>query len=88
MAELIYWPTGPAGRWFVTALVNHIEADGPVISLRLGEQDTAPGFLTRYRTSSLGLHYVLRRNIRLMSEGSWDADREQLRLVTGFTAGF
>lgn len=88
MAELIYWPTGPAGRWFVTALVNHIEADGPVISLRLGEQDTAPGFLTRYRTSSLGVHYVLRRNIRLMSEGSWDADREQFRLVTGFTAGF
>jgi hypothetical protein len=88
MVEFVAWPDGPAGRWFVTALVNHIEADGPVVSLRLGEQDTAPGFLTRYRTSSLGLHYVLRRNVRLTSEGSWDADRERFRLVTGFTAAF
>ncbi len=88
MAELILWPAGPAGRWYVTALVNHLEADSPVISLRLGEQDTPTGFLTRYRTTSLGVHYLLKRNVRLMSEAGWDTDREQLRLVTGFTAGF
>lgn len=88
MAEVVLWPAGADGRWYVTALMNHIEADRPVISLRLGEQDTAPGFLTRYRTTSLALHYVLRRNVRLMSEGMWDADRERFRLVTGFTAGF
>lgn len=88
MAEVVMWPAGPTGRWFVTALVNHLEADSPVISLRLGEQDAAPGFLTRYRTTSLGLHYLLRRNVRLMSEASWDTDRERMRLMTGFTAGF
>lgn len=88
MAEFIFWPTGPAGRWWVTGLVNYVEADGPVISLRLGEQDSAPGFLTRYRTSSLGVHFVLKRNVRLMSELGWDVDRERFRLVTGFTAGF
>ncbi len=37
---------------FGTSLVNFIEADGPVVSLRLGEQDAAPGYLTRYRTTS------------------------------------
>ena len=88
MAELIFWPAGPAGRWFVTGLVNYIEADGPVISLRLGEQDTAPGFLTRYRTQSLGVHYLLQRNVRLITEGAWDTDRERARLVTGFTLAF
>jgi len=72
----------------VTGLVNYIEADGPVISLRLGEQDTAPGFLTRYRTQSLGVHYLLQRNVRLITEGAWDTDRERARLVTGFTLAF
>ena len=60
MAELVFWPGGPNGRWFATGLVNWIEAEEPVVSLRLGEEDTAPGFVERYRTGSLGLHYVLR----------------------------
>ena len=88
MAEIIYWPQGPGGRWFFTSLVNFIEADGPVVSLRLGEQDAAPGYLTRYRTTSLGAHYVLRRNVRLIGEGQWDLDRDRARLVTGFTLSF
>jgi len=87
-AEAIFWPGGPLSRWYFTVLVNHIEADSPVISLRLGEQDSAPGYLTRYRMTSLGAHYVLRRNVRLMAEGAWDFERERARLVTGFTLGF
>lgn len=59
-----------------------------MISLRLGEQDSAPGYLTKYRMSSFGVHYVLRRNVRLMAEGAWDFERERARLVTGFTLGF
>lgn len=88
MAELVYWPAGAAGRWYVTGLVNWIDADVPVVSLRLGEQESEPGYFTRYRTSSLGLHYLLRRNVRLMGEGGWDFDRDQARLVAGFSVAF
>lgn len=88
MAELILSPDGPAGRWHVTGLWNWIDADAPVVSLRLGEQDTPLGFLERYHTGGAGLHYVLRRNVRLLGEGTWDFEREQARLVTGITLAF
>lgn len=88
MAEVIVWPGGPSGRWYAAGLFNWIETDDPVVSLRLGEQDTAPGYLERYRVGSLGLHYLLRRNVRLVGEGGWDFDRDQARLVTGFTLAF
>jgi hypothetical protein len=88
MAEVILSPGGPLGRWHVTGLFNHIESDAPVVSLRLGEQDGSPGFLTRHRTGSLGLHYQLHRNVRLLGEAGWNVDREQLRIVTGFTTAF
>ena len=88
MAEVIYWPRGPGGRWWVTGLWNWLDADAPVLSLRLGEQDSSPGYLTRYHTGGLGLNYVLRRNVRLLGETSWDFEREQARFVTGFTLAF
>jgi hypothetical protein len=88
IAELIYSPGGPGGRWFVSGLFNFVEADAPVVSLRLGEQDSPDGFLTRYRTGAFGVHYLLKRNIRLMTEAGWNVDREQARVLTGFTLGF
>ena len=88
MAEVIVWPGGPTARWFFTGLVNYIDSDDPVVSLRLGEQDSAPGFLSTYRSGSLGAHYVLRTNVRLMGEGTWDFEGERLRFVLGFTVGF
>jgi hypothetical protein len=88
LGEVVLWPQGHAGRWFVNAVINVVEADDPVISLRLGEQDDAPGFIQRYRTGSFGVHYLLRRNLRLMTEMMWDAEAERARLVTGFTVGF
>lgn len=88
MAELVLWPQGPTGRWFVTGLWNWIEADAPVVSLRVGEQETAPGYLTRYNTGGAGLHYLLRRNVRLMGEGGWDFERDQARLITGVVLAF
>jgi len=88
MAEVIVWPRGEGGRWFVTGLVNLIDANDPVISLRLGEEDSDPGYFTRYRTGAVGLHYVLQRNVRLMGETSWDFDRDQARFVTGFSLAF
>ncbi len=88
LAELTYAPQGPAGRWFINGLFNFVEADAPVVSLRVGEQDSPDGFLTRYRTGAVGVHFLLKRNVRLMAEGGWNVDREQARLLTGFTVGF
>jgi hypothetical protein len=88
MAELLFWPRGQAGRWVVAGLWNLIDADAPVVSLRLGEQDEAPGFLKRYHTGGVGLHYMLRRNLRLLGEGAWDFERDQARLVTGASLAF
>jgi len=34
------------------------------------------------------VHYLLQRNVRLITEGAWDTDRERARLVTGFTLAF
>ena len=87
-AELVVSPQGPAGRWFVTGLYNWADADAPVVSLRLGEQASAPGYLSRYRTASGGLHYLYRRNVRFLGEAQWDFERELGRLVTGLVVGF
>ncbi|HEX6251917.1 MAG TPA: hypothetical protein VFZ56_10835 [Gemmatimonadaceae bacterium] len=88
MAELVWWPSGELGRWFMTGLINWVDADAPVVSLRLGEEDSEAGYLTRYRTSAVGVNYLLKRNIRLLGEGGWDFDRDQARLVTGFSLAF
>ena len=87
-AEALFWPNGPTSRWYFSALTNVVDASGPVVSLRVGEQDTPAGFLDRYVNAGLGAHYLLRRNVRLMGEGMWDFEREQARLVTGFTMAF
>jgi hypothetical protein len=76
------------GRWFVTGLYNHISADAPVVSLRLGEQNEGPGYLDRYRTAAVGAHYLLRRNVRLTTEAGWDLDHERGRLIAGVVAAF
>lgn len=88
MVELLYWPQGQAGRWYLAGLWNWIDADDPVVSLRLGEQDTPPGFVSRYHTAGVGAHYVLRRNIRMLGEGDYDFELDQLRFVTGFSLAF
>lgn len=87
-AEALFWPGGPAGRWYVSALSNYVEADRPIVSLRLGEQASPEGFLKRYVSAGFGVHYLLRRNVRLLGEGSWDFEQEQARLVTGFSTAF
>lgn len=86
-AEAVLWPQGPAGRHYFTALVNYVESDRPVVSLRLGEQAES-GFLERYVTAGFGAHYLLRRNVRLLGEGQWDFEREQARLVAGLSTAF
>ena len=88
MAEAIFWPQGVGGRWWVSGLWNYVDASAPVVSLRLGEQSDSPPYLTRYQTGGVGLHYVLRRNVRLLGETAWDFEREQARLVSGIVVAF
>jgi hypothetical protein len=59
-----------------------------VVSLRLGEQETDVGYLERYHTASLGAHYLLERNVRLLGEAGWDFELDRARFVTGFTLAF
>jgi hypothetical protein len=87
-AEAVFWPQGPTGRFFVTGLYNWIESDHPVVSLRLGEQDQAVPYLSKYHTASGGLHYLYKRNVRLMGEVGWDLEREQARIVLGTVMAF
>ena len=83
-AELLWTPEGDAGRWFFTALYNHIDADRPVFSIRQGEA----GLLESYRAGALGANYLLARNVRLTGEVQYDLAREDARFVTGFMTAF
>lgn len=83
LAEATIWPKGEAGRLALSALYNYIDSKDPVIALRLGEQGTAPGYLSRYHTATAGIHYLYRRNLRFMTEAGWDFQRDQARLTTG-----
>jgi len=87
-AEAVFWPQGPTGRLFFTALYNWVDSDQPVVSLRLGEQDEGTGYLSKYQTATGGIHYLLKRNVRLMGEAGWDFERENMRLVLGTMLAF
>lgn len=82
--EAVYSPQGGTGRWFFTALYNHIDADAPVFTIRQGEA----GPLESYRAGALGANYLMARNLRLTSEVQYDLDREDFRLVAGFMSAF
>ncbi len=86
--EALFFPGGPTARHYFTFLANYIDAQGPFVSLRLGEQAGTPGYLDRYMTVGVGAHYLMRRNVRMMSEAHWDAQREQARVVAGFTLAY
>jgi hypothetical protein len=88
LAELILWPQGPTGRIFLTGLVNVIDTERPVVSLRLTESAGQPIDVAQYRTATAGLHYLYRRNIRLMGEVGWDLEVEQARFIVGSMVAF
>jgi hypothetical protein len=83
-AELVFSPWGAAGKWFFTALYNHVEADEAIFSIRQGEEE----LLKRFRSGALGANYMLARNLRLTGEAQYDLDAEDVRLVVGFMSAF
>jgi hypothetical protein len=84
MAEALWGPFGPDSRWTVAGLYNLIDADEPVVSLRLDDD----GPVSRYETVSAGLHYLMWRNVRLLGEVGYDLERSRTRLTIGTTLGF
>jgi hypothetical protein len=55
-----------------------------VISLGLGEEEP----LSKYSSFAAGMHYLHKRNVRMMGEWGWDFQREQMRFVLGTMVGF
>lgn len=84
MAEVLWGPFGTDGRWTVAGLYNWIDADAPVVSLNMSEAEP----FDRYQTANAGLHYLLRRNVRLMGEVGYDIERERTRLALGTVLAF
>ena len=87
-AEAVFWPKGPTGRVFLTGLYNWVDSDRSVVSLGIGESESAPGYLKRYQSLSGGVHFLYKRNVRMMFELGWDIERKQGNLVTGTVVAF
>jgi hypothetical protein len=84
-AELVLWPQGQAGRLFWTALYNHVKArNGVPFTIRQGE--LAP--LLEYDFLAGGVHYLITRNLRGMTEVGWDMHEGTGRLTLGLVTAF
>jgi hypothetical protein len=81
-AELVFRPSGR--RWYGVALYNLVVADAPLLDVRLGGPDS----LSRWETVSGGGGYVLRRNLRLMTELGYNFGSEGWRWTSGFVVAF
>jgi len=73
-AELIYAPAGDMSKWYLTGLFNWVESD-------FSELD--------YRSATLHAGYLIRRNIRMVSEYTWQFSGAKYGKVSaGFVSAF
>ena len=77
--ELVWSPSGATGRWHFDGLYNWIDADAPIFTVRAGE--TGP--LAHYETASGSLHYLVHRNVRLLTEVGYDFEADRPRFTVG-----
>ena len=80
--EALFRPTG--SRWHAFALYNLVRADQSVLNVGLGGE----GNTDRYETLTGGVGYLLRRNLKLSGEMTWDTVRERMRWTLGFVTAF
>lgn len=76
MAELIFLPHGDDSKWYAAGLYNQTTSD----------QD-----LYQYKAGTLHLGYLIRRNIRLVAEGTYnftDSDNSFGKFSLGVVTGF
>lgn len=83
VAEMVFSPFGPDGRWFFLLLYNSIEAD-------VTETHVAAAALASpdYETLTGGASYLLARNLRLMMEVTHDLEEENTRALVGLVGAF
>ena len=73
VAELTLQPWGPDAKDAIVLLYNRIDSD-------LDDVD--------YETWTASWSHLHRRNLRMIAEFSWDAEREESRAVVGFVSAF
>ncbi|TFH46840.1 MAG: hypothetical protein E4H01_09300 [Lysobacterales bacterium] len=73
MAELVFMPDGDLSRWYAVGLYNKVDSD-------FDNND--------YETISGHVGYVLRTNIRLILEETYDIEAEENRITAGVIAAF
>jgi hypothetical protein len=71
-------------RWHGFALYNLAKADRPVLNVGLG----GPADVDKYETITGGAGYLLRRNLKVSGEMTWDTVRERMRWTLGFVTAF
>lgn len=79
-AELIFLPDGDASRWYGAALYNGISSD-------YGDTESS-GPSPATETGTLHVGYLLARNLRLVSEYTYDFRAKANALSLGFIAAF
>jgi hypothetical protein len=73
-AELIYAPAGDMSKWYLTGLFNWVNSD-------FSELD--------YRSATLHAGYLIRRNVRMVSEYTWQFSGAKYGKVSaGFVSAF
>jgi len=88
LGEVLWWPSGRAGRWTLSALYNWVDSDQAVVTLRVGEGTEENPFISTYSFGALGANWLFWRNLRLTGELGWDFEQEYARLALGFVAAF
>ncbi len=73
LAEVVLMPHGDRGRWYVLGLYNRVNCD-------LDDND--------YESITAHAGYMLRTNIRLVAENTYDIASEENRFVIGFVAAY
>jgi len=74
MAEVIYSPRGDMSTWYLTGLLNWVESDFDALD---------------YRSATLHAGYLLRRNVRLVSEYTYKFSGTSYgKLSLGFVSAF
>jgi hypothetical protein len=72
--EAILAPKGDRSKLYLTGLLNYVESDYEPLD---------------YKSATLNLSYVLRRNVRLLTEFSWvDSEEKYGKVSCGFMAAF
>jgi hypothetical protein len=73
LVEVIWAVQGSDGRPYVTFLYNYVDSEIDLLE---------------YRSETLSVSYLVRRNLRLLAETTFNEEEESWRIVSGFISAF